>query len=1819
MNIKYIKNIFSLVLLSVFLFSCDGKDCIEADDFGEYDTDILTVESKYNLCQWNGNEDSGSSGILECLENGSDNILLDQNCSLELTNDKKYIDLKNCLDGIGDECYSDYSISGSDDYCKSYKDDKGKNKKETLQRAYENALEECINLCLYESFKKENSFETNWESNLFKEEDGTLGIKLIPSQTIDIQVLGSVDLVESLENNIIFNKLLTNKLENGDKYYRENIEPVLSGGWCSEKTNNSCTNWIGEKNKEKENIQKRYEFLRRGVLVLNNLPNGGTLDENGNYSGPDIFIDYNNWKCNYNTVDNSVKCATDYPDSEYKNQNDVNFAMDNNFTKNYGGLAIPVSMSKFILSSPNINNNTSIETSVSLPNSSSKNTYLFRNSIKLNNLYPVKLAFAINDDDENKTCNINIVQEGTTTPYTVSVKANRKWFFPLKDDKQVVFNKTPYNTLKEYFGTNGIDTSETNYSKILVQSENCDKDIFVFVMPQNEILMKKSGFVSFKNLLGDFSDYDIVFDVINPMYDYQSNNDLLSKNFYEYTDTNGKSQSKILTVRKNQWSSEIFVRNGQILRFNSDSWFNISGNNSDGYTITQKSANVDGNTISVGESLVLKTEYRPAVLCKGEAEEEVDNSYCTKIYNIETEKYECAKKTYSDICTTENTDYYCPLGCYCNDSNCSNYKYIDGANTDQRCIYIDGVSKVSCNNCANKIKSDNNNLKTTLKLNLTQCYDLEDYKGAVRNLLDLSNTTLYSTSTSEYGELTNNDKLLKAKKMDTIFNGGNYGNLDGMSIDTSFKDLTTQEFSEFKYNSPASINSKNKSLSFFVIDNSDFDSELKNNYNNNSGEYKFLFTPKENFINGQQLAVVLAMKDWDGNLNSDKFKSWIVKYNSDKSDKNSYGKLDTESPYIFDYNGYMIGNNQNTRGDSKIHLDHLDISLPSDDYDNLRLFFKIIDKPELKQCDSSYTKVVYSDILCKCKSGTNSKDYVSCINLVCDDNVQMETKEQNYCVNSYYNNSGSYAIKIKTPRSVFNSTGYIVKYIMKPILEVLDGKTVALQVDNNGKPIICDSKDSSRCNYYFPESKFDEYETRFGEKCSTDNNNTKEGIICYKNCSNLDLSLYKTNCKYYNNGGGFLQRFYVSVITDRDYQIIVKLCFILMIMFYGMYYLMGMAELTYSELIKRAFKISFIYLMIGTKGWEYYNMFFVKFFKQGMDYLVFAFASAFDNSPDLMNAFTRGDFYDKSVLFSGVDKNLSLLFSDAVSYKIWGLFFVSFFGWLYVFIIYSSILTYIFSVANAMLLYLTAQFFLSILLAMGPIFFVMLIFEKTKEMFNKWINNLISFGLEQILLLTCVSLFNLLVYNVIKFVLSYRVCWKPVWEINVPLLGSLQLMSFWKATTATSATAAASAVPGLFQILLIYLIADLMNKFIEFSTDLGGSLGGSGMYLKDLASDIKKTGQDFYNKRIKEPMKGVVKNLGEKTGRKLIGYKTAEEENKETESSKNARSALRKATRDADAAVSKYKETNSKELIGMDVKERREKIAQVRREAFTDSFKNNGGESALKNLNLTYKDENGKKQKISTAQQVFDNRIVDKDLTVSHSLLGFGIQKGGVRSAVSIHNFGSAVKSGLSKQHNIRTGAFTSAKKVEEDIITGNKDDAKFGYFDRKRAAKFEAQKEINESNAKKTAERSFIINFLNRMNPIKSIKDKIVKSSKAKENRNKLNDDKYNEQSKEEKKLRDTEKKKIKKWQDTEKKKLKEGYGFLERHFGSSSKEYKDKLKKIDNLEGYNPKENKNPQNEKVEKTEQYMGNENNNENENIENNFNNNTRIPVDNNNED
>ena len=1941
MNIKFIRNIFFPVVICLLLVSCEGKDCIEADDFGEYDTDVITIESKSPDCGLNSsNIVQSSPAVRECIENEINAIEFEGSYRIKNHEDKNIscYELYSCY-SEGGNCYDDYKvytvIKSQSTETENEITEYTANAQSFLQKAYNACSENCISTCLANT-DLNKAFETGWVPNNKKDDKSGIGIKLPLGQTVDIQVVGNVKLTEASQQNLRFaigeeQDSLYKIFKNG-KYFRDSLGPTLFGGWClGTKTNigTECPNnidqnkmWIGEINNEVENITQRYQFLRRGVVILTHIPDKGKIDDNDNYIGPDLFPDYSKWNCSYDSNIKTADCKTNYDTGDYKTENNINFAMDNDFVKINGGLVIPEQVKEFILSAPKTNiietginvitlNNTPLNTysvtetddNTITPNNTSLNTYKFKNLLQINSLYPIKLAFSAPDLEDSSDPNNPNHCKITIGQYEVNIDSTNKnnWFFISDNNgKPIVFNKNDYNTLKP--NKNTIDWNENYMFNINVDASNCQNKsktdyipVYVFMMPQNEILINKSGFVSFKTLLGNFEGQEIHFDIINPMYQKSDNNTYLKDNFYEYID---KPNLQTATLQNDNWSNEVFVRKGQILRFNSDNWFDIVENSNGGYTIKQKTTNIDLNNdianISIGDGLVLKIEYRPALLCSGTAKEKVDNPNCNKKYNDDGSVI-CADTRYSEICQAYKDDqnnfrydYYCPMGCYCEDEGCQKVGYIAGAaDFKVQCLYDSYANANTCAACLTKLGT--NTQSPTTELDLIQCYDLENYEGAVRNLFDQNNAD----------KLTTNAKALGAKTLSSIFAGGNYGNLDGMTVDTSYKNFSNLTFSEFKYNSPSAtsdlspkINSKNKYLSFLIIDNKDFEF---NSDSNSLGEYNLIFNPEKTFSKGEQLAIALVNNNtWDGDEDSEDFRGWLVQYNTNKKDNENYGTINNTSPYRFDNNGYITNS--------------IIVNSKSGNTDNLRLFFKIIDKPEKNTCNGSTTEVPYEEVLCKCASGKNSTSFQSCEILTCDapekdENgnfkpIDIITQTTSTCANSYYNNSGTYTVKLKTPKDTTNATSYIVKYIMQPILEILDGKSVGLQVDNDNKLIpcqsenntfiyggnlsrsrvgtvcipgdplvgeyckkatfsapsgtcdncvvgqecdpdckilkhgdrvnanvfykgayallpgarenfwgkdcdsdtiknsgilntiygtypnycyhingryiyggdlakervgtVCDSNDplvgeyckkatfsapsgtcdncvvgqecdpdckilkhgdrvnanvfyagnyallpgaranfwgkdcdsdtiknsgilaanygeypnycyheADKCAFYFPESQFSEYEKRFGESCNPSDNKQDEPIICYKTCSGLDDSLYSKHCQYFNNGGGFLQRFYVAVITDNYYQTIVKLCFVLMITFYGMYYLMGMAELTHTELIKRAFKISFIYLMIGTKGWEYYNMFFVKFFKQGVDYLVFAVASAFDDNTDLIRAFIKGDFYDKSVLFSGVDKNLSLLFSDAVSYKIWGLFFVSFFGWLYVFIIYSSILTYIFSVANAMLLYVTAQFFLSLLLAMGPIFLVMLIFDKTKEIFNKWISNLISFGLEQIFLLTCLSLFNILVYNIIKYVLSFRVCWKAVWEMNIPLLGSLQMMSFWKATTSTSATAAATAVPGLFQILLIYLIADLMGKFIELSTQLGGSIGGSGMYLNFLSDSIKGDAAKFYDNYIKKPIHNQAQKIGTDFLKQTIGYKTADEEKKETENSKKARKAFRDANYKADRAVSKYIKENSAEWVGMSTDQRRAKIADIRKAAFIDTLKQNGGESAIKNMGLTYIDANGEKKEIKNAEDVYNSRIVDKDLQVSHSFLGRmgkqndvlktagkafqhfdktekfgrGLEHVGdlsVRTLISPHNFGQGIKnltvSTLKDGEFINNaGAFISPQRKEDQIKKG--------------------------------------------------------------------------------------------------------------------------------------------------------------------------------------
>ncbi|MDR2527032.1 MAG: hypothetical protein LBC92_04115, partial [Rickettsiales bacterium] len=59
-----------LLLLTVLIVACDSRNCIEPDDFGEWDKDIFNVYARKDLCSGPVSGSDSSVEVQKCLDNG---------------------------------------------------------------------------------------------------------------------------------------------------------------------------------------------------------------------------------------------------------------------------------------------------------------------------------------------------------------------------------------------------------------------------------------------------------------------------------------------------------------------------------------------------------------------------------------------------------------------------------------------------------------------------------------------------------------------------------------------------------------------------------------------------------------------------------------------------------------------------------------------------------------------------------------------------------------------------------------------------------------------------------------------------------------------------------------------------------------------------------------------------------------------------------------------------------------------------------------------------------------------------------------------------------------------------------------------------------------------------------------------------------------------------------------------------------------------------------------------------------------------------------------------------------------------------------------------------------------------------------------------------------------------------------------------------------------------------------------------------------------------------------------------------------------------
>ena len=1646
----------AIFFLASFSSSCSDQGCIEADDFGEYESQTLDVlaNPSEDDCKYNP-----AAALTDSSEQGAE--------------------VRSCF--IGGAGYSANPTVSDENGIPTTSTEGGCTGFSGVNAAKNQNLcaSACVESCLANKGAQTSNEDPDWKSTDSRDASKNIGVTIRPGTKIMVRASGLVNLGDKINYPNIYissrdtspsSKNLSWNNSFFDVRNGQALDVSFSGKW------NNGTSDFGAGNSTAIN-EATYNGARRAIMYA--IPHTDAYDfdvsassEYSGTKGAPLLPDPKAWICEYSGTDakqsNCKNKATGYRDAGYTNSGvdtlaNSTFLISSAFPSEqlglYGGVIrwntddlVDDTYDPFLragvtcndLPCANINSITGEQGRMLGSTGVGQN-------IEITNSYSSAYKVSFKSLILDSVCNINL---------TASVRDGSG------------------NELYSYSGANFIPVSRTAWSpqyislepghKLLVSmvtpatyggDKDCGSAIAVRFGKYYDVTIKRSGFVKFTTLSGTnqaIPNCSIKGRIVNPRGNHVDSPPFTA-DFYEYDNFSTAISSdplKNLSVPSSangtglmSWSDQVYVRKGQIIRFSPESW---NGNWAAG-AISRK----------CGVGMVMTIDPRPALLCRGTAPDKVSNPDCTAdIYNCNPATETCNPaitngslvgcREDASECFDSNNAAYCPLPACQKIITCSalgtaanNFTKtctagaIRGDSTTCAITSTTTYNSASCAKCSTKM-FENVTRSALLDKTMDQCYDLENYSGKVSNIPAATGFTNEDLATFT---------IAKGAKKIGPFNG-NYGNLEGF-MDSGLTD-TINNNKIYKLKN-ALIFSKSGRLRFFMLDGNDFNTNnIINAYGNNTDPgasytgvngFKINLAGMLSFNNGQWLEAKLC----EDNATNTACRSLKVTQIPNQPevvtiDPQSLATPVITSPYKFDNVGNLvrtkaydssIGDCGPTQGISTmvsntfychtykyISPGDLKIATPAvsdankNEISKIRLTFKIRD-PEVPNCiipklggtasatfdgvkmrnptytpsncnipalgtgnngysssnsscsttknfDCSTTSSNilngyfnkdgicsttlptancstnggalngYSSTASGCVSNANNTGAVCGIAgskleipspLVQETETATKCKKEFYCASKYTNNSGKYSISIKTQNAPGSSISNVISGVIDPIVEVMDGT-----------PLNCNKADPLNLNrLLFDGSKI---KNKFYSR-----SDTNTGAICLSSEADCQKEF---NCS--KKTVGQAERMYKLIIADYRYKAILTMCFVVMITFYGVGYLMGVLELTHTEIVNRVLKIALISLFVGETGWDWFNKIVVHFFKDSADYLSFMMASSFDNSPEIKSAIAAGDYYDKAVLFSSVDKVFGMFFSQAVQKKISALLFASIFGWVYLWIIYLSFMLYVYAVANAVLLYLTAQVFISILFTLGPIFFVFTLFSQTKDMFDNWLKALTGFAFQQILLLTTLAFFNMLMYEVIKMSLGYRICWDDVWTINI--LVRITLMSFWTIASLPPRANVQSdvgnignpdGIPSLFSILFIWVIASLMGKFVTFMTDLATSMAGNikassmGSGIKSAVASVKK----MANEKSKKAWDASGGKLVQKMDQNLFDSGKMAEDARKTRKLENAKNSNYKSAMDkaGKAAVKDLKKTDGVRLAGLSKEDRDKEIDAKRSNA----------------------------------------------------------------------------------------------------------------------------------------------------------------------------------------------------------------------------------------------------------------------------------------------
>lgn len=223
-----------------------------------------------------------------------------------------------------------------------------------------------------------------------------------------------------------------------------------------------------------------------------------------------------------------------------------------------------------------------------------------------------------------------------------------------------------------------------------------------------------------------------------------------------------------------------------------------------------------------------------------------------------------------------------------------------------------------------------------------------------------------------------------------------------------------------------------------------------------------------------------------------------------------------------------------------------------------------------------------------------------------------------------------------------------------------------------------------------------------------------------------------------------------KMVNNPGFKSILRACLTLYICIYGLMFLAGALQITVSDIVSRVVKIAIVVALLTETSWRFFNENLFVVFTQGTEYLI---------------TLVSGSTSSVNNMFGFLDP----LIKRYLNWEIWALLLIQLLqihSGLFILSIMSiyAIMIYFKAALQIIIGYCIAVVCISVMISLAPLFIILILFERTKSMFDSWLSMLLSQMLQPMLLM----IFFLLIDQILSELvlrLVVRACWGTLFSL----------------------------------------------------------------------------------------------------------------------------------------------------------------------------------------------------------------------------------------------------------------------------------------------------------------------------------------------------------------------------------------------------------------------------------------------------------------------